>query len=180
MNFSQLDELDQLERELQNMIQMRRGSDAYSALEFVLEKVVPAIDSARTEQNSGIAQEHNRILAMIVNSEPTDADFFNQDGRTMTNSEIIQSLDDTFSERFVIGVGGGLSTHNSAYGEINHNSFGLPIYHLDGYISSSDVEAALTYSFMESLVGEMTKCALMYEAGQEMTHYGHSFMSGVY
>jgi len=180
MNFSQLDELDALERDLQNMIQMRRGSDAYSALEFVLEKVVPAIDSAREEENAGVIQEHNRILAMIVNSEPTDADFFNQDSRTMTNSEIIGALDQTFSERFVIGVGSGLSTYNSAYEEINHNSFNLPIYHLDGYISSADVEAALTAGFMEAVVEEMTKCALMYEVGQEMVHYGQSMMSSVY
>lgn len=157
-------QLNQLEAELHSMIQMKQGSSAYGALEFVVTEVLPEIDSVRSEDHHDVVQEHNRILAMFVNGEPDDAIYrggVNQ--RNMDNEELLHALDMSFSERFVIALGSEVKSYGSAYEVINKNSAGMPIYHLDGYSTTEDLMyQALGEAFLETLSEEVAKAALMY------------------
>jgi len=157
-------QLNQLEAELHSMIQMKQGSSAYGALEFVVTEVLPEIDSVRSEDHHNVVQEHNRILAMFVNGEPDDAHYRGGlGGRNLDNEELLHALDMSFSERYVIALGSEVKSYGSAYEVINKNSEGLPIFHLDGYSTTEDLMyQALGEAFLETLSEEVTKAALMY------------------
>lgn len=177
----QMSELDQMEAELDSMIQMRRGSSAYAALEFVINDVIPDIDYVRSEVNANVVQEHNRILTMVVNGEPDDAQYSNWNGRSMSNDELLHALDMNFSERYVIAVGSDLKRYGSAYEMISKNSENTGIYFLDGYTSTEDLMyQALGEAFLETLVEEMTVAALKYEIGQQMVQEAQKTFSIVY
>lgn len=175
----QLSELDQLEDELQNMFKMSQGTDTYMALEYVMHDVVPSMDNEWRHFDDSV--RHNRVLTMVVNGEPNDADFNGEynskwQHRTLENHELLQNLDATFTDRYVIGVGSGISENHSAYELINQNSLDLPMWRIDKYLSSDRTKSTLNSEFLETVVSQLTTAIL---ARGEVSHEFWSTMEHV-
>jgi len=159
-------ELDQLEDELKGMFQMAQGSDTFMALEYLIHDVVPSMDN--DWRNYGDDVRHNRVLTMVVNGEPNDADFNSEynskwQHRTLDNNDLLAALDMTFTDRYVIGVGSGISEYNSAYSKINKNSKNVPMMKIDKYFSNDSGDSTLNQEFLATVVKELTTSVLNYE-----------------
>jgi len=162
----QMGELDQLEDDLKGMFQLAQGSDTYMALEYLIQDVVPSMDNDWRNYDDNV--RHNRVLTMVVNGEPNDADFNNEynakyQHRTFDNNELLAKLDETFTDRYVIGVGSGIAEFNSAYSKINKNSNNVEMMKIDKYFSKDSNANTLNQAFLARVVDQLTTSVLAYE-----------------
>lgn len=178
INRGQMGNLHDMERELDGMLQLQQGSDTYAALEYVINSVVPDLDNSWRNFEEGV--RHNRVLTLVVNGEPKDADFdgaYNQrnQNRQLNNAELLSALDATFTDRYVIAVGSDFNEFRSEYEAIHKNSLDVDIFNIDKYFAAEDdySVASMNEDFLNLVVGELTTSVLKYdaEASAAFDHY---------
>lgn len=164
----QMGNLDDMERELENMIQLNQGSDTYAALEYVIGNVVPDLDNSWRQFDDDV--RHNRVLTLVVNGDPKDADFhgaYNRrnQNRQLNNPQLLAALDATFTDRYVIAVGSDFEEFKSDYEAIHQNSMDVPIFNIDKYFADADdySSASMNQEFLNLVVSELTTSVLSYD-----------------
>merc|ERR1712173_135594 len=143
-----LHQLRAFEKDLNDMIQLAHGTDTFTAIEFVLNDIIP-----NKLDNRG---RHNRQLILLTNGVPRDPRIGLR-GRQMTNNQLWSSLSENFSDRYVVGIGSEISTNPNELEMIGSNSHGgQAMWLVDSIMSSDDYrQSYLDDELMESILEEM-------------------------
>lgn len=99
-----LNDIESLRSQVSDMVQMKHGSQTYTALEYLITDLIPN----KLEQNPVGGAEHVRELIIFTSGRATDRDpdaRENRQARTMSNAALFDRLDENFAHRFVIGIG---------------------------------------------------------------------------
>lgn len=146
-----LHQLRAFEQDLNDMIQLAHGTDTFTAIEFVLDTVIPKRLDPRGN--------HKRQLILLTNGLPRDADmaYTDEGQRNYSNAQLYRKLSQNFSDRYVVGIGSEISSNHEVLDQISYNSHqGESMWFVDGITETSDHSRSyLNDEIMQAVLSEM-------------------------
>lgn len=148
-----LHQLKAFEEDLNAMIQLAEGTDTFTAIEFVLNEVIP--NQMDTRGN------HFRQLVLLTDGVPRDGaiEHLSNGQRRYSNQELYSMLSQTFNDRYVVGIGSEVANndYDNLLRDVSFNSNGgNAIWFVDRIRGGSDRRASyLNDEIMDAILSEM-------------------------